>query len=56
MITPVAHTATAKVVVPPARPAMRWTNNTSGFVLRMLCNPIQSGARADKGFKEKDAN
>ena len=35
---------------------MRWTNNTSGFVLRRLCNLKESGVRADKGFKEKDIN
>jgi len=55
-VPPIAPSASAKVVVPPSRPAMRWTNNTSGFVLRRLCNLIESGARADKGFKEKDVN
>jgi hypothetical protein len=33
---------------------MRWTNKILGFVLRRLCNLIESGARADNGFKEKD--
>jgi len=55
-VPPVAPSATAEVVVPPSRPAMRWTNNTSGFVLRRLCNLIESGAWANKGFKEKDVN
>ena len=35
---------------------MRWTNNTSGFVLRRMRQLIQSGARVGKGFKEKDIN
>ena len=35
---------------------MRWTNSTSGFVPRRLCQLIESGARADKGFKEKEVN
>ena len=38
------------------RPPMRWTNNTSGFVLCRMRKLILSGARADKGFKEKDIN
>ena len=39
-----------------ARPAMRWTTNTSGFVLKRMSQLIESGARADKGFKEKEVN
>ena len=39
-----------------ARAAMRWTTNTSGFVLRRMSQLIESGARADKGFKEKEVN
>ena len=39
-----------------ARAAMRWTTNTSGFVLKRMSQLIESGARADKGFKEKEVN
>ena len=39
-----------------ARPPMRWTANTSGFVLRRMKQLIESGARADKGFKDKEVN
>ena len=39
-VPPIAPSASAEVVVPPSRPAMMWTNNTSGFVLRRLCNLI----------------
>ena len=39
-----------------ARTPMRWTSNTSGFVLRRMSQLIESGARADKGFKDKDVN
>ena len=39
-----------------ARPPMRWTTNTSGFVLRRMKQLIESGARADKGFKDKEVN
>ncbi|CAD6259664.1 unnamed protein product [Miscanthus lutarioriparius] len=39
-----------------ARPAMRWTSNTSGFVLRRMSQLVESGARADKGFKDKEVN
>jgi hypothetical protein len=35
---------------------MRWTTNTSGFILRRMSQLIESGARADKGFKEKEVN
>jgi hypothetical protein len=36
-----------------ARLAMRWTTNSSGFVLRRMRQLIESGARANKSFKEK---
>jgi hypothetical protein len=39
-----------------ARPTMRWTINTLDFVLRRMSQLIESGARADKGFKEKEVN
>ena len=39
-----------------ARPPMRWTANTSGFVLRRMKQLIESGARADKGFKDNEVN
>ena len=39
-----------------ARPPMRWIANTSGFVLRRMKQLIESGARADKGFKDKEVN
>ena len=35
---------------------MKWTSNTSGFVLRRMKQLIESGARADKGFKDKEVN
>ncbi|CAD6253745.1 unnamed protein product [Miscanthus lutarioriparius] len=38
------------------RPPMRWTNNSSGFVLRRMSQLIQTGARDVKGFKDKDVN
>jgi hypothetical protein len=36
--------------------AMRWTNNTSGFVLRRIGAPINDGSRPNKVFKNKDLN
>jgi len=48
--------ATADGAGPAARPPMRWTANTSGFVLRRMKQLIESGARADKGFKDKEVN
>jgi hypothetical protein len=36
--------------------AMRWTNNTSGFVLRRMAALVTDGSRPDKVFKEKDVN
>jgi hypothetical protein len=59
---PIAATLPIDVAVLPAdatataRPAMRWTTNTSGFVLRRMSQVIESGARANKGFKEKGVN
>jgi hypothetical protein len=38
------------------RPAMRWTTNSSSFVLRRMSQLIESGARDDKSFKEKEVN
>jgi len=35
---------------------MRWTSNTNGFVLRRMRQLVESGARADKGFKDKEVN
>ena len=51
-----AAPATADGAAPVARPTMRWTTNTSGFVLRRMSQLIKSGARANKGFKEKEVN
>jgi hypothetical protein len=36
--------------------AMRWSNNTSGFVLRRMAALVTDGSRSDKVFKEKDVN
>ena len=36
-----------------ARVAMRWTTNTSGFVLRRMSQLIESRARADKGLRRR---
>ena len=38
------------------RPLMRWTSNTSGFVLRRMTQIIESGGTANKGFKDKEVN
>ncbi|WVZ96112.1 hypothetical protein U9M48_041791, partial [Paspalum notatum var. saurae] len=46
----------AAVANQQARPAMRWTNVMSSFVLRRMCQFISSGVRADKGFKEVHLN
>jgi methionine salvage enolase-phosphatase E1 len=35
---------------------MRWTDVSSGFVLRRMCQLIESGVRTDKGFKEVHLN
>ncbi|CAD6217181.1 unnamed protein product [Miscanthus lutarioriparius] len=34
--------------------AMRWTNTTSGFVLRRMAALVSDGSRPDKVFKDKD--
>jgi len=36
-----------------SRPPMRWTNSTSGFVLRRISQFIQTSARADKGSRRR---
>ena len=36
-----------------ARPPTRWTNNTSGFVLRRISQLIETSARADKGSRRR---
>jgi len=54
---PAAPDATVAPTVPAASTgrgrAMRWNNNTSGFVLRRL---LSDGSRPDKVFKDKDVN
>jgi hypothetical protein len=35
---------------------VRWTNNTSGFVLRRMAALVSDGGRLDKVFKDKDVN
>ncbi|XP_034604831.2 uncharacterized protein [Setaria viridis] len=48
------------VGVPPGaaqqRPAMRWTDVMSGFILHRMCQLISTGVRTDKGFKEVHLN
>ena len=36
--------------------AMRWNNNTSGFVLRRVAQLVSDGSRPNKVFKDKDVN
>jgi hypothetical protein len=36
--------------------AMRWTNTTSGFVLRRMAALVSEGSMPDKVFKDKDVN
>ncbi|CAD6238743.1 unnamed protein product [Miscanthus lutarioriparius] len=36
--------------------AMRWTNTTSGFVLRRMAALVSDGSRPEKVFKDKDVN
>jgi uncharacterized membrane protein len=36
--------------------AMRWNNNTSGFVLRRMAHLASDGNRPDKVFKDKDGS
>jgi hypothetical protein len=38
------------------RTAMRWTNVSSCFVVRYMCQLIESGVRTNKGFKEVHLN
>ena len=38
-----------------ARP-MRWSNGSSGFVLRRMAQLVSDGSRPDKVFKDKDVN
>jgi hypothetical protein len=38
------------------RGAMRWTSAMSSFVLRRMCQLIETGVRTDKGFKEVHLN
>jgi hypothetical protein len=38
------------------RGAMRWTSGMSSFVLRRMCQLIETGVRTDKGFKEVHLN
>ncbi|CAD6260160.1 unnamed protein product [Miscanthus lutarioriparius] len=35
---------------------MRWTNTTSGFMLRRMAALVSDGSRPDKVFKDKDVN
>jgi hypothetical protein len=58
----VAGVGAAPAAVVPAAPvargprAMRWTNNTSGFVLRRMAALVSDGSRPNKVFKDKDVN
>jgi hypothetical protein len=56
----VPQAAAGAVVAPAAagaaRAAMRWTNNTSGFVLRRMAVLVNDGTKPDKVFKDKDVN
>jgi hypothetical protein len=36
--------------------AMRWTNNTSGFILRRMTALVSDGSKPNKVFKDKDVN
>jgi hypothetical protein len=36
--------------------AMRWTNTTSGFVLRRMAALVSDGSKPNKVFKDKDVN
>jgi len=46
----------APVAAAGAGRAMRWTNNSSGFVLRRMAAMVSDGSRPDKVFKDKDVN
>ncbi|KAL6596684.1 hypothetical protein ACP70R_047327 [Stipagrostis hirtigluma subsp. patula] len=39
-----------------ARPALRWTELMSGFILRRFCDLVREGVKTDKGFKEVHLN
>jgi hypothetical protein len=58
-----AHVAppVAAPLAPPPPPAaaprpMRWSNTSSGFVLRRMAQLLSDGSRPDKVFKDKDVN
>jgi hypothetical protein len=51
-----AGVAVAPAAAGAARAAMRWTNNTSGFVLRRMAALVNDGTKPDKVFKDKDVN
>jgi hypothetical protein len=57
---PVAPPVAAPVAPPPPPPAtpgpMRWSNTSSGFVLRRMAQLLSDGSRLDKVFKDKDVN
>ena len=40
----------------PQQGPMRWTNNTSGFVLRRMAQIVSERSRTDKTYKDKDVN
>jgi hypothetical protein len=42
--------------VVPQQGLMRWTNNTSGFVLRRMTQIVSERSRTDKTYKDKDVN
>jgi hypothetical protein len=46
----------ARVAMAGAVRAMRWTNNTSGFVLRRMAALVSDDSRPNKVFKDKDVN
>ena len=48
--------ATAPIAGNGAVRAMRWTNTTSGFVLRRMAALVSDGSRPEKVFKDKDVN
>ena len=47
---------TASQVLAQQRANLRWTDPTSGFVPRHMCQLITTGVRTDKGFKEVHLN
>jgi predicted patatin/cPLA2 family phospholipase len=40
----------------PQQGHMRWTNNTSGFILRRMTQIVSERSRTDKTYKDKDVN